>query len=172
MALAKAWQIVIQDDKIRVAVLTGSGDAFCAGMDQKKTIPAGRRVARGERISDEEFAGLKAAPKATLQVDRPLKPIVAAVNGHCRGQRTDMLLATDYRIAGDSASFALEEVVNEVVEANSVHSRALEVAERLAGFDPRVVTAILKALWSNAFPTDLEDSVRRSHKIGDEIMRE
>ncbi|MER3521623.1 MAG: hypothetical protein C4317_05285, partial [Acidimicrobiia bacterium] len=88
------------------------------------------------------------------------------------GQGTDMLLATDYRIAGDSGSFALEEVVNEVVEANSVHSRALEVAERLAGFDPRVVTAILKALWSNAFPTDLEDSVRRSHKIGDEIMRE
>lgn len=215
-ALAEAWRHVREDDSIRVAVLTGYGDAFCAGMDLKKTIPAAKRLAAGERLSDEEFAGLKAAREATLQVRRPAKPIVAAINGHCRGQGTDMLLATDYRIAAEKATFALEEVelglfprgnstvmlprqlgwaravemalhvrggwdahealqaglVNEVVEVERVQSRAMEVARRLSGFEPAVVQAILTELRNRAFGEDVEAAVKRSHNIGDEIMRE
>jgi enoyl-CoA hydratase len=108
--LAAIWQQVAEDERIRVAILTGTGDAFCAGMDLKKTIPLAKRLASGERIPDEDFQALKAVPRATLQAFRPAKPIIAAVNGHCRGQGTDMLLNTDYRLAVPEATFALEEV--------------------------------------------------------------
>ncbi len=215
-ALADAWQRVRSDERIRVAVLTGAGDAFCAGMDLKKTIPAAMRLASGERIDDADFAGLRAAPEATLQKNRPRVPIVAAVNGHCRGQGTDMLLATDYRIAVPAATFALEEVskglfprgntslmlprqvtwakavelslhitggwdasaalsaglINEVVAPGDLRARALEVAERIASYDPKVVSAVLESMRASAFGADRESAVLQSHKIADRIMRE
>ncbi len=216
LELAQAWDRIRDDPDIRAVVLTGKGDAFCAGMDLKRTIPAARRLASGERIDDTEFAGLKAAPMATLQTKRPMKPIVAAVNGHCRGQGTDMLLATDYRIASEIATFALEEasigvfprgnttvllarqvpwvhamdlvlhvsggwdatkalragLVNEVVPADQLLNRALEVAERLASYRPELVAAILESMRTSAFGEDAESAVWRSHKIGSDLMRE
>src|SRR6185369_14263057 len=38
------------------------------------------------------------------------KPLVAAVNGHCRGGGFDMMLACEMRVAVPEATFALEEV--------------------------------------------------------------
>lgn len=110
VALEQAWLELGADESVRAVVLTGAGDAFCAGMDLEKTIPAARALAKGERISDEDFAGLKAVRGACLQGEIPAVPIIAAVNGHCHGQGTDMLLGTDLRIAAPGATFALEEV--------------------------------------------------------------
>jgi enoyl-CoA hydratase/carnithine racemase len=56
--LAAAWRRIAADDAIRCAVVTGAGDrVFCAGMDMKTTIPASQRLARGERIDPDDFAG-------------------------------------------------------------------------------------------------------------------
>lgn len=108
--LKDAWAELGSHKRVGAIVITGTGEAFCAGMDLKKTIPMAQAIARGERIPDEAFAGLKAAPAATLQLELPPQPVIAAVNGHCHGQGTDMLIATDYRIAAEEATFALEEV--------------------------------------------------------------
>lgn len=108
--LRDAWAELGTHKKVGALVITGKGGSFCAGMDLKKTIPMAEAIARGERIPDVAFAGLKAAPAATLQAELPPKPIIAAVNGHCHGQGTDMLVATDFRIAVPEATFALEEV--------------------------------------------------------------
>ena len=65
--LAAAWRTIAADDDIRCAVLTGAGTrVFCAGMDMKKTIPASQKLARGERISEEEFEGLRSVSTALL----------------------------------------------------------------------------------------------------------
>jgi enoyl-CoA hydratase len=110
-ALADAWRRVRDDAAIRCAVLTGAGDrVFCAGMDMKTTIPAAQRLARGERIDDETFAALRDVATAVLAGFDVGKPIVAAVNGHCRAVGFDLLLATDVRFAVPDATFALEEV--------------------------------------------------------------
>lgn len=43
--LAEAWQRFEQDDALKVAILTGSGEkAFCAGMDLKEAAATGLRV--------------------------------------------------------------------------------------------------------------------------------
>jgi enoyl-CoA hydratase len=110
-ALAEAWRRVRDDAAIRVAVLTGAGErVFCAGMDMKTTIPAAQRLARGERIDDETFAALRDVSTAILAGFDVGKPIVAAVNGHCRAVGFDLLLQTDLRFTVPDATFALEEV--------------------------------------------------------------
>lgn len=109
--LAAAWRRAAGDDDVRCVVLTGEGErSFCAGMDLKTTIPAAQALARGERLDDETFAGLRDVGTATLAAFDLGKPLVAAVNGHARGGGFDLMLAAEIRYAVPQATFALEEV--------------------------------------------------------------
>jgi enoyl-CoA hydratase len=109
--LAGHWRTINQDERIRVAILTGSGDrVFCSGMDMKKTIPLSQAFARGEKVDPLDFEALRAVGHATL-VKEPLRvPLIAAVNGHARAGGFDLMLASQIRYAVPSATFALEEV--------------------------------------------------------------
>ncbi|HZP42172.1 MAG TPA: enoyl-CoA hydratase-related protein [Candidatus Binatia bacterium] len=109
--LAAAWRRIAADAEIRCAVLTGAGDrVFCAGMDMTTTIPAAQRLARGERVDDETFEGLRSVATALLAGFDLGTPLVCAVNGHARAGGFDLLLASDVRYAVPHATFALEEV--------------------------------------------------------------
>jgi len=109
--LAAAWRRIAADDEIRCAVLTASGArVFCSGMDMQTTIPASQRLARGEQIPAADFAGLRDAGTAVLAGFDLGKPLVVAVNGHCRAVGLDLLLASELRYAVPDATFALEEV--------------------------------------------------------------
>ena len=113
--LAQAWRTIEATASVRVAVVTGVGDSYCAGSDLKELIPRvtqnaratlgddGSRPNSGEGpVGDGEFAVLR-------NVDFP-KPIVAAVNGPCVASGMEMLLATDIRLASPDAIFGLPEV--------------------------------------------------------------
>ncbi len=109
--LAGAWRTIAGDDDIRCAVVHGAGErVFCAGMDMKATIPASRRLANGERISDEEFEGLRSVQTALLAGFDLRKPLISAINGHARAGGFDLMLASEIRYAVANATFALEEV--------------------------------------------------------------
>jgi enoyl-CoA hydratase len=111
VALAAAWREIAADGEVRCAVLTGAGDrVFCAGMDMRTTILASQRLARGERIEPADFEGLRAVAVATLAGFDLGKPLVAAINGHCRAIGLDMVLAAELRVAAEHATFAFEEV--------------------------------------------------------------
>jgi enoyl-CoA hydratase/carnithine racemase len=110
-ALAAAWQRIAASPEIRCAVLTGAGSgAFCAGMDMRLTIPAAQRLARGERVSAQEFEGLRSVSTALLAGFDLATPLVCAVNGHARAGGFDLMLAAEIRVAVPEATFALEEV--------------------------------------------------------------
>ncbi|WP_078428283.1 enoyl-CoA hydratase/isomerase family protein [Alkalihalobacterium alkalinitrilicum] len=88
------------DEDVRVIILTGAGEkAFCAGADLKQTIP----LIQEGKIDPEklEVAMLKNIPV--------WKPIIAAVNGFCLAGGTEILEATDIRIASEDAKFGLPE---------------------------------------------------------------
>ena len=109
--LAAAWRRIAGDPAIRCAVLTGAGTrAFCAGMDMKTTIPASQRFARGERVDDDTFEGLRSVGTALLAGFDLQTPLVCAVNGHARAGGFDLMLASEIRYAVPEATFALEEV--------------------------------------------------------------
>jgi enoyl-CoA hydratase/carnithine racemase len=109
--LAAAWRAIAADEDVRCAVLTGAGArVFCAGMDMTTTIPASQRLARGERIDPDDFAGLRDAATAVLAGFDLGKPLVVAVNGHCRAVGLDLMLQSELRYAAPHATFALEEV--------------------------------------------------------------
>lgn len=108
--LAGAWRRIAEDGAIRCAVLTGAGAVFCAGMDMKRTIPAAQRLAAGERVSQEEFEGLRSVSTALLAGFDLATPLICAINGAARAGGFDLMLASELRYATPSASFALEEV--------------------------------------------------------------
>lgn len=107
--LAAAWDEVNADPDIRVAVLTGAGGCFCAGMDldAATTAPPGDAFERGdEAVSDIAQGVIKPLLKGFL-LD---KPLVAAVEGAAVAGGTEILQGTDIRIAGESARFGVAEV--------------------------------------------------------------
>ena len=109
--LAAAWRRIAAGAAIRCAVLTGSGDrVFCAGMDMRATIPVAQALARGERIDDAAFAGLRNVGTALLAGFDLDTPLICAINGHARAGGFDLMLASEIRYAVPHATFALEEV--------------------------------------------------------------
>jgi len=102
-----AWEQADADDDIRVVILTGSTEVFCAGADLKAMMSApdpGDEHAK--RYSED--AGL--AWKALLRHYRLTKPLIAAVEGPAIAGGTEILQATDIRVAGESATFGVAEV--------------------------------------------------------------
>jgi enoyl-CoA hydratase/carnithine racemase len=109
--LAGTWREIADDDDVRCAVLTGAGErVFCAGMDMMSTIPVSQKLARGERIDERSFEGLRSVATALLAGFDLRTPLVCAVNGHARAGGFDLMLASELRYAVPHATFALEEV--------------------------------------------------------------
>lgn len=110
--LADAWQDIIDDDDVRVAILTGAGDdAFCAGADLDKLIGMMQGVRPTETEYDERIKNdLSVLYKGLLRNIEVHKPIIAAVKGFCVAGGTEILQCTDIRIAADDAQFGISEV--------------------------------------------------------------
>ncbi len=103
--MADAWEAIDADPGVRVAVLTGAGGAFCAGSDLK--------AMHGDRSGDPYFPRFQADPdlhwKAMLRHYTLTKPLIAAVEGVAVAGGTEILQATDIRVAAASAKFGLTE---------------------------------------------------------------
>jgi enoyl-CoA hydratase/carnithine racemase len=101
------WRDFRDDPALRVAVITGTGDAFTAGADLKTHAPewqtVGPMVGR-ERLEDG-LCGITRGP-----LSRITKPIVAAINGWCVGHGVELAMACDIRIASERAQFGTFEV--------------------------------------------------------------
>lgn len=91
-------------EDLHVAIITGAGDSFCAGMDLKA-------FGRGERpfLEDRGFAGLVKRP--------PVKPLIAAVEGYALAGGFEIALSCDLIIAAENAIFGLPEVKRGLIAA-------------------------------------------------------
>jgi enoyl-CoA hydratase len=104
MAVMKdAWDRVDTDPQIRVCVLTGAGGAFCAGADLKAMTASHP----GESFAAGAFDPSVIEP--LLKGRRLTKPLIAAVEGPAIAGGTEILQATDIRVAGRSARFGISE---------------------------------------------------------------
>lgn len=106
-ALGTALDRANADPEVRVIVLTGAGESFCAGADLKSLATGGSIFS--EAHPEWGFAGF-----VQHWID---KPIVAAVNGHAMGGGTELALSCDLVVASETAAFGLPEVRRGLIAA-------------------------------------------------------
>ncbi len=97
--MREAWDRVDEDPTVRACVLTGAGGAFCAGADLKAMTT--------NHPGETQFDAAVIEP--LLKGRRLTKPLIAAVEGPAIAGGTEILQATDIRVAGESARFGVSE---------------------------------------------------------------
>ena len=90
VGVAAAMDELDSNDDIQVAILTGAGGTFCAGMDLKAFVEG-----RG-------FAGLTEST--------PRKPLIAAIEGYALAGGLELAISCDLIVSADDAKFGIPEV--------------------------------------------------------------
>lgn len=110
--LSQAYRDCDADDSVRVIVLTGAGDAFCAGADfASESSPFD---------APTQPAAFTASP-----IDPPAfelrKPVIAAVNGHAIGIGMTIALQADIRVMAERAKYGIVQVRRWVIPDCMAH---------------------------------------------------
>jgi 2-(1,2-epoxy-1,2-dihydrophenyl)acetyl-CoA isomerase len=103
LAIMEAIAEIDGDDDIWAAIITGSGRAFCAGVDLSAMRAGGggeRQVTQNERLDQLMWWG-----RQTLALHALDKPLIAAVNGVAAGLGMSIALACDLRVGSTKARF-------------------------------------------------------------------
>lgn len=93
-AIAEAFT-TLQGSDVRVAILTGAGRAFCAGLDLKE-LGAGQSMTNSGAVDTALVTAMRTFPG----------PIIGAINGHAITGGFELALACDVLIASSNAKFA------------------------------------------------------------------
>lgn len=94
--LIDAFVAIKANAEVRVVVLTGAGDTFCAGADLKQVAaPAGKPATLVELFAAMHDLG---------------KPIIAMVNGPALAGGLGLMVACDLVVAADTATFGTTEI--------------------------------------------------------------
>ncbi len=113
--LDEALDAIATDNLARVVILTGSGRAFCSGLDLKdygiipnaEHLSVHRIASRSMGVYSQLTRRLRAIPQ----------PVIAAVNGPAYGGGMCLALGADLRIAAESAEFNATGIVNGLTSA-------------------------------------------------------
>lgn len=94
--VAAAMDELDSNDDIKVAILTGAGGTFCAGMDLKAFVSG-----ETPQIEGRGFAG--------LTEKGPRKPLIAAVEGYALAGGLELAISCDLIVTADNAKFGIPE---------------------------------------------------------------
>lgn len=93
-----------RDDAVRVAIFTGDGKAFCAGMElEAEGDIFGYDTPQGDELNLNEIRD--SGGEVVLAVYNCRKPMIAAINGAAVGVGVTMTLPFDFRLCSHKARF-------------------------------------------------------------------
>ena len=204
--LRDAVTALVEDDALRVAIVTGTGRAFSAGEDVRgmgdlsAVGPRGfrRRVRMIHNVFDD--------------IEQMEVPVIAALNGVAAGGGLELALSCDFRFAADTARMGLPEnnvglipgsggisrlvklvgpakakrlvmtgeiipaaraleigLIDEVVPADQLMTRAMEFAEQLAQKAP-LALGTAKLVINQCVNVDIETG-RNFERIGQSVLK-
>ena len=130
---------------VRVLILTGEGRGFCSGADlarmassssenRRSGLPAGQRRRRTQELAP----GLRSIPQ----------PVVAAVNGAAIGAGLSLALASDIRIASESARFSSIFVKRGLVPDTAASATIAAIAGHAVAAEMSLSDLIYDASWA------------------------
>jgi enoyl-CoA hydratase/carnithine racemase len=149
--LVAAVEHVRWSDTVKVLVISGAGETFCAGDDISEMPQWGnaRQVMRRVRMYQQMANGLEELDKVT----------VAAVDGHAIGGGVELTLACDFVVAAERARWGMPEIDLGVTPAFGGTNRLSRLIGRRMTMEVNLLGALHPArravelgLWNRAVP--------------------
>ncbi|KAJ9477214.1 Enoyl-CoA hydratase [Pseudozyma hubeiensis] len=113
-ALHTAFVNFANDDTLRVAILTGANETFCAGADLKSILQSNLHTNQGatssqEKVEESNLLDANMDAIAPMGVTRLAmnKPVIAAVEGFAVAGGMELALWADLRVVSETAQFGI-----------------------------------------------------------------
>jgi 2-(1,2-epoxy-1,2-dihydrophenyl)acetyl-CoA isomerase len=168
--LSDAIEAAADDRSVRVAVVTGSGKAFCAGGDVQAFH------SHLDEAPDYVSRLVTSVHAALRRIYEMPVPVVAAINGAAAGAGLGLAIATDLAIAGHSATFTVAyTAIGATPDAGTTHRlpqlvgtrRALELA-----MTNRTLSAMEALEWGLINRVVPDDELEREAGVAADLLAE
>ena len=111
LSLADAVKEASMDEDVRVVLLKGEGDSFCAGLDLNPDNKVIDELSKGPSAKQKVrlFNLIKMIQSIHTELELLRSPVIAAIQGHCLGAGLELACSCDMRYCSTDAVFSLPE---------------------------------------------------------------
>ena len=166
--LSLAFEMLEEDQRIKVIVLTGSGEkAFVAGAD----------ISEFSNFSKQEGSLLARIGQEKLfnYIENLSKPVIAAINGFALGGGLELAMCCHFRIASDNAKMGLPEVSLGVIPGYGGTQRLPQLVGKGKAMEMIMTAGMISAQEAKACAlvnevTTQEELLPTTQKIANKIL--
>ena len=167
--LSLAFEKLEEDQRIKVIVLTGSGEkAFVAGAD----------ISEFSNFSEQEGSSLARIGQEKLfnYIENLSKPVIAAINGFALGGGLELAMCCHFRIASDNAKMGLPEVSLGVIPGYGGTQRLPQLVGKGKAMEMIMTAGMISAQEAKACAlvnevTTQEELLPTTQKIANKILK-
>ena len=167
LQLKQAFRDLHQEKRVRAVILTGSGQAFCSGIDLQEVQESGRQQDATQQWHEDAVQYQELLETMLLFP----KPIIAAVNGPAVGAGAGLVLASDIVVATPEAQFGLPEPRRGLVAGLVAPLLAYRIAAGPAAnllLTARLVTSEEAFRWNIYHELTASDTIwARAHQLAE-----